>query len=138
MKCYGNNEAFSFSFKLSSHSHVTVRYALSSILRRCSALNGPGICTLSLHPALQPWKGKWSQAISIPYKEFPTSQLSHFISSFHLLPDSFGTCPFFTWLHLLHGNHSLKHFHTDEKQTYVDPQIRSKRGDVIHFIYPIV
>ena len=102
----------------------------------CSSLNGPGICTLPLHPAVQPRKGKWSQAISISYKEFPTSQLSHFFSSFHLLPDSIGTCPFFTWLHLHHGNHSLKHFHTDEKQTYVDPQIRSKREDVIHFIYP--
>lgn len=53
-------------------------------------------------------------------------------------PDSIDNCPFFTQPHLFGGGSSLKHFHTDEKQTYLDPEIRSITRDGIHSIYPII
>lgn len=98
--------------------------------------SGISYCPHRLPPS-PPTEGNWPPAITICLtNQFP-------IINFSISDDCFGSC--LTQLAMTHsspdlnyanGNHSLKHFHTDEKQTYLDPQIRSVRRNVIHFIYP--
>lgn len=100
------------------HSHVTVRCS-SSILRRCSALNGPVFAHCPYTLPFNHGKANYHKQSASLTKNSPTSQLSHFISSFHLLPDYLAPAHFspdFTLPMAI----ILKHFHTDESKHMLD------------------